>query len=424
MHQVHQALEAHIDPGVAHAIRIVGAVAGAQEARAWLVGGIIRDAVLGVKSPHQIPDIVVAGDVHNIADSCVERCKGSSVLARSMFQTCRVQLSGHIIELAAARQDTYQPHGSLPTIRLVPHIREDLPRRDFTVNAMAVELTPEGYGRFHDPFNGLADCASSTLRVLHPAAFSEDPTRMLRGIRLAARYGLRIERDTAADLNRTLPALSEFLASSPNRLFAEFARWFDPSENLHRIVELAREFGVTRTLQMEPIAKTKVNVLGQIQDSSDADSRFATFLQLLDERASRNISQNLPLTRRWQELLDGTIKFKSVIKSTDWDALTDSEVATKLRRFDKRVVRAATMFVVPQQLAARLHRLNEAARHIKPDLSGQDIAELGSQSGPEIGVILRELADLRIDARIATREDEVKYVQRRLHVDATERRKS
>ena len=424
MHQVHQALEAHIDPGVAHAIRIVGAVAGAQEARAWLVGGIIRDAVLGVKSPHQIPDIVVAGDVHNIADSCVERCKGSSVLARSMFQTCRVQLSGHIIELAAARQDTYQPHSSLPAIRLVPHIRDDLPRRDFTVNAMAVELTPEGYGRFHDPFDGLADSASSTLRVLHREAFSEDPTRMLRGIRLAARYGLRIERDTAADLNRTLPALSEFLASSPNRLFAEFARWFDPSENLHRIVELAREFGVTRTLQMEPIAKTKVNVLGQIQDSSDADSRFATFLQLLDERASRNISQNLPLTRRWQELLDGTIKFKSVIKSTDWDALTDSEVATKLRHFDKRIVHAATMFVVPHQRAARLRRLNETARRTKSHLDGRDLADLGVRSGPEIGAILRELINLRIDAQIATREDEVEYVQRRHRAIASQRRKS
>ena len=424
MHQVHQALEAHIEPGVAHAIRVVGAVARSQEARTWLVGGIIRDAVLGVKSPHQIPDIVVAEDVHNIADSCVKHCKESSVLTRSMFQTCRIQLSGHTIELAAARQDTYQPHGSLPAIRLVPRIREDLPRRDFTVNAMAVELTQEGYGRFHDPFNGLADSASSTLRVLHQEAFSEDPTRMLRGIRLAARYDLRIERDTADNLNRALSALSTFLASSPNRLFAEFARWFEPHENLHGIVDLAQEFGLTRALLMEPIAKKKVNVLGQIPDPHDADSRFAGFLQLLDRRASRNVSQYLPLTRRWQDLLNDTIKIRSVIESTDWNALSDSEVANDLRQFDNRVVRASTMFVGRQQLAARLHRIHEVARHTKPHLNGRDVEELGIQSGPEIGAILSELTNLRTDARIATREEEVEYVRRKHGANATERLKS
>ena len=421
MHQVHQALEAHVEPGVAHAIRLVGAVARSQEARTWLVGGVIRDAVLGVKSPHQIPDIVVAGDVHNIADSCVKRCNEASVLTRSMFQTCRIQLSGHTIELAAARQDTYQPHGSLPTIRLVPHIREDLPRRDFTVNAMAVELTPEGYGRFHDPFNGLADSASSTLRVFHQGAFSEDPTRMLRGIRLAARYDLRIERNTADNLNRALPALTTFLASSPNRLFAEFARWFEPHENLRRIVDLAQEFGLTRAMLMEPIAKSKVNMLGQIPDPHDADSRFAAFLQLLDKRASRSVSQNLPLPRRWQDLLNDTIKIRSVIESTDWDTLSDSEVANNLRQFDIQVVRASALFVGRQQLAARLHRIHEVARHTKPYLDGRDVEELGIQTGPEIGAILRELTNLRIDAQIATREDEVEYVRRRHGANATGR---
>ena len=424
MHQVHQALEAHIEPGVAHAIRVVAAVARSQEARTWLVGGIIRDAVLGVKSPHQIPDIVVAGDVHNIADSCVKRCNESSVLTRSMFQTCRVQISGHTIELAAARRDTYEPHGSLPTIRLVPHIRADLPRRDFTVNAMAVELTPEGYGRFYDPFNGLADTASSTLRVLHQEAFSEDPTRMLRGVRLSTRYDLRIERETADDLNRALSALSTFLASSPNRLFAEFARWFEPHENLRGIVDLAQEFGLTRALLMEPISKSKVNMLGQEPDLYDADSRFATFLQLLDKRASRNVSQNLPLTRRWQDLLDDTIKIRTVFESTDWDSQSDSEVANKLRQFDYRVVRATTMFVGRQHLAARLQRIHEVARRTKPHLSGRDVEELGIQTGPEIGAILRELTNLRIDDRIATREDEVEYVRRRHGSNATERLKS
>ena len=419
MQHLHKALKEHIEAGVSQSLAVVAEVAHSHGAAAWLVGGMVRDAMLGIQSPHQVPDIVVSSKVHAIADACVERCKESKLLARSMFHTCRIRLGAHTIELAAARRDEYEPHGSLPTVRLVPHILDDLPRRDFTINAMAVELTPDGFGRFHDPFNGREDCANLTLRMLHREAFSEDPTRMLRGIRLAARYGLRFERETAKNIERALPSLSALLTNSPSRLFAEFARWFDPHENMREIVSTSQAFGVTRVLHMEPFPKTKIAALSEIPDSYDADSRFAVFLQILDERASEELSQNLPLTQRWRALLTCTMEFNRILGATDWDALSDSQFAVKLRNFDTRVVLAASMFVGDRQLASRLRRLSEAARRTKSRLNGRDVAGLGIQSGPEIGNILREIVNLRIDGEISTRNEEIEYVRRRIRTSAT-----
>lgn len=412
-YQVHQALEAHLSPEVADAIRHVASVAHSHGTSAWLVGGLVRDAILGAKSQHQVPDIAVGGDVYAIAKACLHYNRHSEFLARSQFQTCRIKISGQVVELATARSDTYKPHGSLPTIAPVRHIIDDLPRRDYSVNAMAVELNPDGYGEFYDPFGGLEDCANSKLRMLHPDSFSEDPTRILRGIRFAARYNLRFEPHTASSLVSALPALTAFLANSPNRLFAEFTRWFEPSENLHNIVIVAHELGVLQALQMAPSHAEHVAALSQLTDSHDADNRFAMFLQTLSNRALRSVSQNMPLTKRWRALVDDTVRFRRALETTDWDTLADSEVAAKLRGIDESVVWAATAILGNRHFAARLRRIDRAARQTVPLVDGSEVAKLGIPPGREIGNTLMEIIDRRIDGQIATREDEVEYIQSR-----------
>ena len=412
-HQVHQALDAHLNPEVADAIRHVARVAHSHGSASWLVGGLVRDAILGIESQHQVPDIAVGGDVYAIAKDCLRGRRHSEFLARSQFQTCRIKISGQVVELAAARRDSYEPHGSLPTIAPVHHILDDLPRRDFSINAMAVEITPSGYCEFYDPFGGLEDCTNSILRMLHPDSFSEDPTRILRGIRFAARYNLRFEPNTASCLVGALPALTAFLANSPNRLFAEFTRWFGAGENLPNIVIVAHELGVLHALQMAPLHVEHVAALSQLTDAHDANSRFAMFLQSLSNRALQSVSQNMPLTKRWRALVDDTVRFRRALETTDWDTLADSKVAAKLRGTDESVVWAATAILGNRRFAARLRRIDHAARQTVPLVDGRDVAKLGIRSGREIGDTLREIIDRRIDGQIATREDELEYIRSR-----------
>ena len=412
-YRVHQSLGAHLNPEVADAIRHVASVAHSHGNSAWLVGGLVRDAILGVESQHQVPDVAVGGDVYAIAKDCLRGRRHSEFLARSQFQTCRIKISGQVVELAAARRDSYKPHGSLPTIAPVHHILDDLPRRDFSINAMAVEITPSGYDEFYDPFGGLEDCTNSNLRMLHRDSFSEDPTRILRGIRFAARYNLRFEPDTASSLVGALPALTAFLANSPNRLFAEFTRWFGAGENQPNIVIVAHELGVLHALQIAPSHAEHVAVLSQLTNVHDADSRFAMFLQMLSARALQSVSQNMPLTKRWRALVDDTVRFRRALETTDWDTLADSEVAAKLRGTDESVVWAATAILGNRHCAARLRRIDHAARQTMPLVDGSDVAKLGIQSGREIGDTLREIIDRRIDGQIATRQEEVEFIRSR-----------
>ena len=149
----------------------------------WVVGGAVRDVLLG-REPQEI-DVVVEGDAIAVA-----RSLGGEPVVHERFGTAR--LDG--MDLTSARRETYERPGALPTVELGATLQEDLARRDFTVNAMAVRLAD---GEFAEWPGAREDLAAQRLRVLHPRSFSDDPTRMLRGVRYAARLGFTLE--TPAD---------------------------------------------------------------------------------------------------------------------------------------------------------------------------------------------------------------------------------
>jgi tRNA nucleotidyltransferase (CCA-adding enzyme) len=161
------------------------------------VGGAVRDLLLG-RDRADI-DVAVEGDVGELA-----RRLGGEVRAYPRFATASARVDGLQVDLAAARTETYPRPGALPEVRPALSLAEDLARRDFTINAMAVPLGGEPL--LIDPHAGLDDLRAGLLRVLHPASFADDPTRALRAARYAARYGFSLEPDTerllrAADLS-------------------------------------------------------------------------------------------------------------------------------------------------------------------------------------------------------------------------------
>jgi tRNA nucleotidyltransferase (CCA-adding enzyme) len=181
-------------PGIA-ALR--GALAGE---RAFLVGGAVRDLLLG--KPHPDLDVAVEGDAPELA-----RRLGADPVEHERFATARVELEGVRVDLASTRTEHYERPGALPEVEPAP-LHSDLSRRDFTVNAMAVPLanTPE----LIDPHTGLDDLRAGLLSVLHPRSFVDDPTRAIRAARYAARFGFEVEPATLELLRRTdLDTVSE-----------------------------------------------------------------------------------------------------------------------------------------------------------------------------------------------------------------------
>jgi tRNA nucleotidyltransferase (CCA-adding enzyme) len=163
-------------------------------ARAYLVGGMVRDIWREAPVGRRDLDLVVEGDGPAVARRLAQEL-GGSLREHQRFLTASVETPGAgRIDVATARTERYETRGALP--RVMPAaIEEDLRRRDFSVNAMAIELASGAWGLL-DPFGGREDLARRRLRVLHPLAYVEDPTRLFRAARYGARLGLTPDRAT------------------------------------------------------------------------------------------------------------------------------------------------------------------------------------------------------------------------------------
>lgn len=181
------------DHPVAPLVAAIGAHAAAAGWRTAVVGGFVRDLLLGIIS--QDIDIVVEGDAIACARLLAVRLDGA-VAKTSRFGTAVLMVGGQRIDLAMARTERYPRPGALPEVS-PGTLEDDLWRRDFTINAMAVEISPGAFGALLDPTGGGRDLAARVIRILHAASFRDDPTRLLRALRLAHRLGFTLEGTTA-----------------------------------------------------------------------------------------------------------------------------------------------------------------------------------------------------------------------------------
>ena len=182
------------------------AVARAADAEGWtlyLVGGCVRDLALG--GDLLDVDLVAEGEVHSLAAAAASALGGRLITHRE-FGTVTLEVEGARIDLAMARAESYARPGALPRVQPAS-IGEDLARRDFTVNALALAISGPERGILLDPCKGWADLRRGLVRVLHPRSFVDDATRILRAVRYAVRLGFRLEAETLILLQRDVSYL-------------------------------------------------------------------------------------------------------------------------------------------------------------------------------------------------------------------------
>ena len=192
MSNVGYLLEERVSPDMLGAVRAVALAAARLRLPLYLVGGTVRDILLSTAVSDL--DLTVVGDGPDAVDRLAQRLDGR-VLARSQFGTMKVDVAGTVIDLALARTESYSRPGALPEVT-AGGIEQDLTRRDFSINAMAVSLG-DRFGEVIDPFGGRSDLGARLIRVLHPRSFVDDATRILRAARYAARLGFELEAATA-----------------------------------------------------------------------------------------------------------------------------------------------------------------------------------------------------------------------------------
>lgn len=182
-------------------LRAIGRVASDEGRAAFVVGGVVRDRLLGRETTDI--DIAVSGDGVAFATRVHQVLHSSTVVAFERFGTARIQLHGREIEFVGMRREEYTAQSRKPRVQSGT-IEDDLARRDFTVNAMAVSILPEDFGAIVDPYDGRADIERGVLRTPLDAAatFSDDPLRMMRAFRFAAQLDFRIDPDARAAIER------------------------------------------------------------------------------------------------------------------------------------------------------------------------------------------------------------------------------
>ena len=305
--------------------------------------------------------------------------------SRSQFGTARIEAPGGAIDLALARRETYASPGALPTVSRGT-LRDDLARRDFSINAMAVSLGEGHVGRAGGPARGsLGDIGDRLVRVLHPASFVDDATRILRAVRYAVRLGFAIETETEAMLRRDLGYLDRIggarVGNELERLLAE-----------PKAVEmLAAAQGLGALAAVYPPLRVPDN-LGEMSAAADAvpeGERAAALLAFLafhlPPGTERGLAERLKLDGRSARVVEETGTIRDEVRWLGGKAVPPSVIHRFLRDFSEPALLGAMLAVDSPIVSERLELFYSDLRHRRPALDGEDLKRLGVPEGPEVG---------------------------------------
>ena len=405
-------------------LRSAGKIGEGIGAPVYAVGGFVRDLLLGRDAPDV--DLVVEGDGVAFARRLGEEI-GGTVLVHGGFGTASIE-GGHApagarvdaaplgrVDVASARRERYAGAGALPDVAPAGLI-EDLRRRDFSVNAMAVALGPDRFGHLIDPLGGRRDVRARRLRVLRPLAFVEDPTRIFRAARYAARLGLRLDPPTRAAIRlavtrRPYAALSgqrlwreiELVAGEPRaRLaFEHLVRWdavslFSASNAAPRCLAAAERLGRWAKAAGVAVDPAELFVLALLAGRPPAAvGRCLDRLALTGEARARLEAGAMagPLARR--------LEAPRLPPSAVDEALRPVAPAAALSAWLRGGARARR----------RIEWYLAEGRAVQPRLTGGDLLALGVPRGPRVGRALAMLRRRRLDGAVGSLAEERELVK-------------
>lgn len=252
-------------------LKRIGAEADRLETRVYLVGGAVRDLLLGQTSSDI--DIVVEGDGFAFARKLEHKFKVEAVF-HEKFRTAALTLKdGLVLDVVTARRETYARPGALPDIAPAP-MEEDLARRDFTINALAAGLNADNFAVVRDDVRGAEDLELKLIRILHERSFIDDPTRILRAARYAVRFGFQFDALTQDLLDQAV-GQDVFKTLTPARYFLELRRILDEKDPAPAL-DLLAAWGAIRYVPYEAADRAALVATGQ---GASWESRFAALLK-------------------------------------------------------------------------------------------------------------------------------------------------
>jgi len=401
----------------------IGRLADATSVSAYLVGGLVRDLLLGYTNLDV--DIAVEGDGMAFARRLADRY-GAGLKVFDRFATALVVFpDGFKLDVATARCESYAHPTALPTVE-PSSIKDDLYRRDFTINALAIRLNASHFGELVDFYGGQRDLERKVIRVLHARSFVDDPTRVFRAIRFEQRFGFHIEKHTltllkeaaASDLvrrlsgprlrNEVMRLLSE---QAPTRAIRRMAE-FDLLRFLHAdlaltshlaglLVDLGKSLAWwTKRFPRRPFDRALVYFIGLMDELSESATHAVVKRLALPGEQAHKISL---AKRHLAPALRSLVRQRSPKPSETYRTLADLPdeglILLVAKARSKDIARLVSAYVTTQQ-------------HVKPSLNGSDLKALGIKPGPVYKKILDRLLEARLNGEVKTKADERKLVKK------------
>ncbi len=369
----------------------------------YLVGGAVRDLLRG--AAHVDLDLAVEGDARSLARALAERL-GGSAREHERFGTATVRAGALQFDLATTRSESYSEPGALPDVSAAG-LAEDLRRRDFSINAMAVVLSGDDLGRLYDPCGGLADLEAGVVRVLHPGSFLDDPTRLLRAVRYETRLGFAMDEDSER-VARAAIAEEAMSTVSGARVRDELMDLLAEPE-VPAAVERLRDLELDRALHPALAPDPELVASAALGAAAiGADRALAALAALVasapDELAAWVGSLQLEARER-----DAVVRAARVAPRLEADLRAreqmPSELGALLSAEPPEALALALALGAPSEPVLRW--VTELSR-VRLEIGGADLMAAGIPEGPAIGRALAETLRRKLDGLVSGRDDELR----------------
>jgi tRNA nucleotidyltransferase (CCA-adding enzyme) len=370
--------------------------------RAYLVGGAVRDLLRGAE-PVDV-DIAVEGNARSAARAVADRL-GSGAREYERFGTATVETPEGTYNFAGTRQESYDSPGALPRVSPAS-LDEDLRRRDFSINAMALGLTGDDLGHLYDPCGGVADLDQGVIRVLHERSFLDDPTRLLRAVRYAARLGFELDQETER-LAREAVAADALATVSGARIrdeLMDLLRETDAPTGIERMRELEIHSALHPELDPDPelVASTALGA------AAIGAGRAVSALAALVESAPEELDLWLADLHLQAEERDAASRAARVGPRIAM-ALRDHEhTPSELRELlGREPLEALALALALRAPSEPILRWTTDLRGVRLEISGDDLLAAGVPEGPAIGRALEETLRRKLDGLVSGRDEEL-----------------
>ncbi|MEA2021426.1 MAG: CBS domain-containing protein, partial [Candidatus Caldatribacteriota bacterium] len=401
----------------------IGSIGDRLKYPVFMVGGVVRDLFLGIKNYDL--DIAVEGNGIKYARELCKVLKGR-MKSYKKFNTAIIILpNGFKIDIATARREFYEYPAALPKVEL-SSMKKDLYRRDFTINAMAIQLNKKYFGKLIDFFGGKKDLQLKIIRVLYNLSFVEDPARIIRAIRFEQRYDFKMDKSTEYFLKKAID--DKLLSKLRRKRMAEelilILNEIEPERALKRMMYL----GVIKNIlpgvvvdnrKVEKIAEARKCYKYWKNNFIDekVEIWLIYFTYLLKDL---EISKIQRICRRMMLKTSNISKINGILLNYDLtvqfleqkNKLSSSEVYIKLKSMTNEMLFILMMENRQKRLNKRIIKFLKLSKHEKLEITGKDIEKTGLQPGPIYSTLLNKLLYAKLDGKIKNKEEEIKFVKK------------